>query len=287
MRRHRIVITGEPGTIRGELEWLAVADAEEEPPHFSRHLGRIREGYTRYDQLGRCDGELDLGGRRVRIENWWATRDHSWGTRPGVGVEEPDNDPSIEMTEGAGGRRSHWPFSQFLFMHFFFSTEEFSGHVLSFFKDGHMVRLDGFIRDELDPRRAHQVATDMRLHVDLHPGTRRMRHLDMYLTLEGGRKVKFDITGLGPSIAMTGLGYSGGFTDGLGQGVWRGDNLVEHEVWDVSDPAIVRDRSGQDLQPLHRIQPVSAVSSGAITAAGTGSLTFVFEGELPEGVTHA
>jgi len=44
---------------------------------------------------------------------------------------------------------------------------------------------------------------------------------------------------------MKGGGYWDGFDDGLGRGVYRGELKVEHDVWDVSHPTVVRDLAGQ------------------------------------------
>ena len=60
-------------------------------------------------------------------------------------------------------------------------------------------------------------------------------------------------------VYCQGGGYFGGFDDGLGQGVYRGDYHEEGEVWDVSHPTQVvrsdgtairvRPRLGRELHP--------------------------------------
>jgi NAD(P)-dependent dehydrogenase (short-subunit alcohol dehydrogenase family) len=47
------------------------------------------------------------------------------------------------------------------------------------------------------------------------------------------------------------LGVFGGFDDGLGQGVYRGDYHVEGEVWDVSHPTQITDASGRTFEFDH------------------------------------
>ena len=64
---------------------------------------------------------------------------------------------------------------------------------------------------------------------------------------------------------MQGLGY-GGYNDGLGLGVWRGEQFQETEVWDVAHPARVGYPDGSAGRPVHRIQPVR-VASAAPTGA--------------------
>ena len=60
-------------------------------------------------------------------------------------------------------------------------------------------------------------------------------------------------------VYCQGGGYFGGFDDGLGQGVYRGDYHEEGEVWDVCHPTQVvrcrrdgvrvRPRLGRELHP--------------------------------------
>jgi hypothetical protein len=100
-----------------------------------------------------------------------------------------------------------------------------------------------------------------------------------------GRTTRFEVEADGPCVAMPGLGY-GGYDDGLGLGVWRGAEHLEHEVWDVSQPAEVVLADGTTERPVHRIQPVrvrQVDESG--TSAGFGSLTFIAEVPVdPDGV---
>ena len=50
-----------------------------------------------------------------------------------------------------------------------------------------------------------------------------------------GRRAAYELDDLG-WVYCQGGGYFGGFDDGLGQGVYRGDYHVEGEVWDVTPP---------------------------------------------------
>jgi len=100
------------------------------------------------------------------------------------------------------------------------------------------------------------------------------------VTTDAGRTVGLDVEALGPAVAMPGLGY-GGYDDGLGLGVWRGAEHLEHETWDVSHPADVTQADGTVTRPVHRIQPVRVTQrDDRGTSHGTGSLTFIAEGDL-------
>ena len=54
-------------------------------------------------------------------------------------------------------------------------------------------------------------------------------------------------------VYCQGGGYFGGFNDGLGQGVYRGDYHDEGEVWDVSHPTAVVDADGTAVRVRPRL----------------------------------
>ena len=99
-------------------------------------------------------------------------------------------------------------------------------------------------------------------------------------------KVTLTNMGLDPEglrIAMPGLGYSGGWDDGLGLGVWRGESHVEVDEWDVRDAVEVVTADGTVLRPVHRIQPVHVTATAPDgESEGTGSLTIIVTGALPQ-----
>ena len=66
-------------------------------------------------------------------------------------------------------------------------------------------------------------------------------------------------------------------------GVWRGDDHLETDTWDVSHPCEVVRPDGARVRPIHRIQPVALSVRGAgLDGEGTGSLTLIAEGSLPQ-----
>lgn len=263
----RFQLTVEPGDhpVHGELEWTAVMPPEEERPHFSRAYGRVVEDYQRFDQIGECSGWLDIEGHRVVVDRWWACRDHSWGVRPGMGVPEPTVGPTVG--DVAAG---------FLFCFLFFSTDTMAGHIQLAERGGSRTYLTALLRD----RRSGMdlPVSDVALSLELQPNTRRFRIADLAVTLMDGRKVDLRTEALGASIAMPGLGYSGGFDDGRGLGVWRAIEHKEFDVWDVRHPEDVIG-AGRVMQPAHRIQPVSVQATGGdLEGVGTGSITLLLIG---------
>ncbi len=270
---HHIRLHVAPGEhdVRGTLDWRAILPAQEERARFTRVRGRVVEESRRFDQIGRCDGELEIAGERVAIENWWATRDHSWGVRENMGIQEPvTGEPS---PQAAGS----------LFAFLFFSTASHGGH-LQIAEFTGRPDFASFEVAEIDaPERHGPELEAAKLDVDFVDSARprRFRTARFALRLASGDALEVEAKALGSAVDMQGLGY-GGYADGRGLGVWRGDDHLEHDVWDVSRPAEVG-RGDELVRPIHRIQPVHVSLRGAgLDGEGTGSLTLIAEGALPQ-----
>jgi hypothetical protein len=165
-----------------------------------------------------------------------------------------------------------------LFAFLFYSTPEYSGHVQV------TRRAEGLNHSTVEIiDRASGISTlgeRVGIDADFVDGDRprRMSTAAFEVHLQGGRVVHIDAAAQGPAVAMQGLGY-GGYNDGLGLGVWRGEQFQETDVWDVSHPARVGYPDGSVVRPVHRIQPVSVRQrdSDGRVSEGTGSLTFIAE----------
>jgi hypothetical protein len=91
------------------------------------------------------------------------------------------------------------------------------------------------------------------------------------------------MTPISRSLAMLGLGYSMGYTDRKGFGYWRGENHVEHDVYDVSDYEDVVLPDGSVDRPYHRDCAVTlkvTAPDGAVTIAA-GHCAIIPSGNLP------
>jgi hypothetical protein len=275
LERFRLVV--EPGdhTAAGELEWTGVLPVEQEKPHFARVRGRVTQDYQRFDQLGTCSGWLEVNGERVEVRDWWAARDHSWGVRPGMGVPEPVTGPRAPLSELGG-------FTAF----FLFTTDGLAGHLQVMERGSDRTYLTGHVINRGAGAGPDETAVDIvdaTFTIDMHPGTRRFRTTAVDIVLADGRALTLTADALGGAIAMPGLGYSGGFDDGRGLGAWRGELHVEADVWDVSHPERVGLPDGSTSEPWHRIQPVGVTVAGAgLDGRGTGSMTMVARGRLPQ-----
>lgn len=268
MAHHRLSVADGAHGLAAALDWRSVAPPEEEKPHFRRVRGRVHEDYQRFNQIGAADGWVRIGGERIDVRHWWACRDHSWGVRPGVGHADPMTGPPPATTGGT------------LFCFLFFSTRSLAGHVQVAEFAGAPRYVTALVRrrDVVgDPGRAVASAD---LSFTTHPGTRRFDRAELQLVLAGGEPLTLECTPLGPAVSMPQLGYSGGFTDGLGLGVWRGDEHVEWDAVDVSHVADVVLPGGAVTRPAHRIAPVHVRAAGA-DDEGTGSMTLLATGPLP------
>ncbi len=268
-------ITIAPGehAISGAIRWRCVEPAREEHPHYERLHGRTVQDYRRFDQIGLASGWMAIEGRRIEINDWWSCRDHSWGVRRGMGVPEPVTGPKVALAD-----KGH------VMSFLFFSTDSMSGHLLFEARGDDEPYTTGVVtgRATAEGGETVYIAQKIELSADLHPGTRRFRTAQVRATFSDGRQLLLDLTALGASIAMQGLGYSGGYNDGRGLGAWRAPDHLESDVWDVTHPSKVVLPDGSQKEHWHRIQPVGiqANFSGA-ASTGTGSMTFTIAGRPP------
>jgi hypothetical protein len=266
LKRIGLSIAPNDSGVSGELEWTATDPAQEERPHYARSFGRVLEDYSRYDQIGECNGWLEVAGRRIEVDSWWSCRDHSWGVRERVGIPEPVTSPPAQAAGGG------------LFAFLFYSTPEFAGHV----QVTRRPEVGGHVTAEIVDRATGTSVVGEGIELEaafVDDGRpRRVRQAWFDVTLADASTVRIEAEAQGSAVAMQGLGY-GGYDDELGLGVWRGIEHLETETWDVSQPAAVGYPDGTRGRPVHRIQPVRVVhrAPDGRTSEGTGSLTFIAE----------
>jgi hypothetical protein len=255
-----------------DLEWTATLAPHEEDQHFSRIRGRVNQDYRRYNQSGRVDGWIELGGRRTEVRDWWGGRDHSWGVRTDVAGGEPVTGPE----EPRNGR------SGFLWTWLIFGTADAGGYVqLQELPDGSAIHSEGMIRWADG---AQIVSKEVSLDFDLLPGTRRFAEATWTLHRASGPGAgdwTLRVRPISRSLSMLGLGYSMGYADGRGFGVWRGDEHVESDTYDVSHDEDVVLPDGTVDRPYHRdcavLVEVTAPDGTVTTGAGHAAI-------LPTGV---
>lgn len=243
-----------------------------EDPHFHRTRGRITQDYMRFNQLMAASGTLAIEGRDIRADRWFAWRDHSWGTRPGVGGFEPPV-PGVKdafpSTVRAGGR------GMVLFYIGFNIDDELGGGLQVIENDGgDSIYLTG----HLGERGAQSPVKSYEWTVETFPGTRAPRHVRVQAKTEDGREWDILAEPNGRPWAYKGFGYDSGYNDGRGQGVWRSaDLLVEADSYDISDREQVVMPDGAVARPNHREVHVAVTVNGR---RGYGYMPFIAIGDI-------
>ncbi len=217
---------------------------------FRRQLGGYRtdNDLVRYHQVGAPRGWVSVDGERIEItpEGWFATRDHSWGLRYGVGIDPPDLAPGIdsaqfpmnflwspmrfEPAEGA-------PYS----IHHFYMKVPIPGVPKTFY--GGIEHPDG----------SREAFVDLEPALRYDPHNRRLLGGRLLFTLESGQQRELEIEVVSETGFHLGTGLYFGF-NGHHHGEWRGELLQEGEtIANCADPETAR-RVHQIRDCIIRIQ---------------------------------
>lgn len=244
LRRHRLVLDANEQDFEFEVELVASAPpiCEERDRH--HRYGKLINDVLRVTQVARARGLARWSGRECRIQDWYAIRDHSWGIRTSMGPHTPIGGLSLQPEEESRRALRIWlPFEVKSHCGFVCTHED---------RDGRPLEFEGRL-DFRDGRSLGLIA--LRHELVYHAGTR---------VLAGGRVLLIDSEGIehGYSISMPrgaaaygqGFGYSRGFHDGRGAGVYRGPELLEHDRFDVSDPTAFG--GPPHVPPERRVGPV-------------------------------
>ncbi|MXP20006.1 hypothetical protein GIY30_01315 [Gordonia sp. HNM0687] len=206
------------------------------PVETTRIDGRLVSERTTYEVTGSVAGWVRVADERIELRDDTASffRNHSWGMHPGRGGPRTYAAPGQSKRRTPGVRQ--WVL---------FRTPGSGGH---FFLDPSGRRASG--RGVLMyPDRLVDV-TEVESAPEFHDGGRRLSGGSFTLTAADGAVTTYKVTDLG-WVYCQGGGYFGGWDDGLGQGVFRGDSYAEGEVWDVSHPTTVVDESGRSFEFDH------------------------------------
>ena len=207
-----------------------------DPIEITRVDGRLISERATYEVTGECEGWVSIGDHRVdlRPETSAFFRNHSWGYQAGRGGPRPYGAPLGTPKRVPGVR-------QWVLFHM-------PDHGGFFFEDPKRRAASGhgmiLLPDRAVPIR--RVGHDLRFY----EGGRRLQGGHLELEDEEGTVRSYEIEDLG-WVYCQGGGYFGGFDDGLGQGVYRGDYHQEGEVWDVSHPTQIVRADGSTFQFDH------------------------------------
>ena len=244
---------------KAEIEFDVILESQSPPfiedryQHFK--FGALVNDLIRYTQICRASGSANVKGEILNISDWHAMRDHSWGVRSSMAVPTGiKGDASERQASSRRALRLWVPFEVSDHCGFFNTHENSKGETLDFegrldYTNGTSVDLVA-IRHELE----YQDDTD--------------RPCGGKITLEGEdglcREYQLELAGT-PADVQAG-GYYGGWSDNLGPGIYRGEQVIEHDDYDVSPsdtrtgpPHVgVNDRFGPTEYPMRMTGPGGA-----------------------------
>ena len=203
-----------------DATWTGAMPAFEEPRHYIRENGRVIFDTCRLAQTGGWSGTLTAGGKTFQLspDEWWGTRDRSWGVRP-VGESEP-----------AGIRASN-PFSWF----WIYTPIRFDDHSMMIIMqenpDGSRV-MEEATRIFPDGRIEHLGRPEHDL--AYRKGTRFSTGAEVRVVADDGFVYDMKIEPLLPVYIGVGTGY--GYDADWRHGMWQGPLVVQNFELDTNKP---------------------------------------------------
>ena len=211
MKRWRLALEDASASCTFDLEFAARM-----PPFdggtFDAGLALQERHFT---QSGRCKGWFRIGDSVFRNDNFLAHRDRSWGVRGPLVGAAPAAARSFDF--------HLWVPVQFEDCCIFFTAQEDAS--------GRLTKLDGALRWEGETDAI--AIKDVKHDITFQAGSRRMQHATLTLTLENAEKIEMTASHLGDAFLSGAGAYA--FPP---RGTYRGDLVVEGEVWDFSDPVV-------------------------------------------------
>ena len=278
LERLRTTCAPNPYGIAYDLTWSGLHEPYLEGVVERWASGRLTAQRCNYDQCCDVSGWLEVGGRRIEVtpDRWVGVRDHSWGLGRTGG---PPTRAAAPVPAGVGERTfavRQWVMARFPDRVVFWQLQQDDAGGFPMFESRVLPR------DEGGEPWSYVEPADLQL--SLVPGHRRLREGTIALRTPAGGVERFRFTVVGTPVYLQGGGYWQGFDDGLGRGVYRGEDHGEGETWDVSSPSQVHDARG-----LFRARPDAWAETFATfenlddpTERGTGHLECVIAGEHPD-----
>ncbi|MER3452146.1 MAG: hypothetical protein C4344_00080 [Acidimicrobiia bacterium] len=220
LRRLRFLLEPNEHGIAADLTWEAASPPVLEPRHLRREVGRVTFDTQRFAQTGGWRGTLTVGGEVLSVvpEQWWGTRDRSWGVRP-VGEPEP------------AGIRATRP-SNFFWLYCPVRFADFSVvYIVQEEPDGRRV-IEDATRVWHDPARGTEWLGRPDHELRFRPGTRTV--VGATLCFDGGPAM--EVTPLVPAAIAVGTGY--GLDADWRHGMYQGPLVVQGRAWSLDDPFV-------------------------------------------------
>lgn len=230
-----------------DLLWEGAAPCWDETPGMRRYLdGRLVVARSNFVQVGHVSGRITIQGRTFDVDrDWVGARDHSWGigdtgtaNRPGLAAPAPGSGVQ-GATLGDFGLRQ-WALVRFPGRSLYYWFHHGAHGAMDVFRSRVDYPFDAG-RDGWSYLHAEVERADF---VD---GRRRLGSAVVAFTRHSGRVDRYAVTTVSRPVYMQGGGYWDGYDDGRGRGIYRGEEVLESDVWDVSHPTVVRALDGDVL----------------------------------------
>lgn len=232
----RFVLGPNPSGLELDVTWTSVCAPILEDRHLEIDRGRVTHDLIRYVQLGRMSGTLRTpaaGLVEVTTNDWYGERDHSWGLRP---IPAKPGGPPVQPPE--------WKFLMFCPLQF----ETFAAHIYLYETvPGRPLHLSAALvgtHGHPNPPQVYSVSHELTWVEDapaatLSGGTIRFDFVD-------GTSREVTLLAHPQRIMLRGAGY------GRDHGNWKGEDWLETDQWDLTDPEIVRKAAG--ASPDHLVE---------------------------------
>jgi hypothetical protein len=258
------------------------------PPYNEDHVqvvlnGRLHSDRSNYLQISTVSGWFDVGGRRTEVDRWTGVRDHSWGIGNNTGgprsvaiapLPEPVRPPGLRQwcVFGLPDRSIYWQFHH-----------PGAGGYTKFesrcmFPYGDDRESFAYTSVDHDVRFAEVDGTTVP----------RLVEAEIALTRPDGVIERYRIEPISYPVYLQGGGYFGGYDDGLGRGVYRGDLHGESDVWEIDRVIGITAPTSVELNRSHYAEAWGRCTNVDDPAdTGTGHLECVVLGPHPAiGVTR-
>ena len=240
LKRMRLSCDENPYGISYDLEWTALHE-----PYLEDEIIRYSGGrkvYTRnnYDQCLDVTGTITVGDRTLHVSptSWVGVRDHSWGLGR-TGGKNAGVAPESGRDPRRGFAMRQWTMFKMPDRVMFWQFHQQP--------DGSFNQLETIVipNDTTQEWWSYLDASVAHERIDGYP---RLKESTISLTRPDGGIDRFLNTPVGWPVYLQGGGYHDGFADGLGRGVYRGEEFHDGEVWDVTHPIHVGDPAGWFVQ---------------------------------------
>jgi hypothetical protein len=251
-RSLRLVLEDNESGLACDITWEARLEPVLEDRHVWVRRGRVTYDAIRYVQHGRAAGWLRTPDREYRLTpaTWYAQRDHSWGTRPlpRMGGEPPGQPPE-------------WRFLVFCPVQF----DSFGLHLYAYeAQPGRPVYLSGGLCSALGAGQPTDRVVTFDHDLGWAPGAAAPTLVGgtMALGFESGRRLELELVTHPGRAHLRGGGYEG--VDGWFQGHWKGEQSLEHEMWDLTDQSRLYSYAKASGDHLLEVRAAGEVGYGVI-----------------------